>query len=50
VSEALARRPDVLAAYAVEKASMANVRAAEGDFRPKVFVAGHRQHGTGRWA
>ena len=48
VSEALARRPDVLAAYAAEKASMANVRAAEADFRPKVFVAGTASYGTGR--
>jgi outer membrane protein TolC len=47
VSEALARRPDVLGAYAAEKASMANVRAAEADFRPKVFVAATGSYGTG---
>jgi outer membrane protein TolC len=47
VSEALARRPDVLGAYAAEKASMAYVRAAEADFRPKVFVAATGSYGTG---
>ncbi|MFZ3327756.1 MAG: TolC family protein, partial [Methylocella sp.] len=40
ISLALARRPDILAAYAVQKASLANVRAAEAEFFPKVFLAG----------
>jgi outer membrane protein TolC len=47
VADALARRPDVLAAYAVEKASLAGVRAAEAEFRPKVFIAGTATYGTG---
>jgi outer membrane protein TolC len=47
VSQALARRPDVLAAYAAEKASLAGVRAAQADFRPKVFVAATGSYGTG---
>src|SRR5258706_3784483 len=38
VSEALARRPDMLAAYATQKASAANIRAAEADFLPKAFI------------
>jgi Outer membrane efflux protein len=40
ISDALARRPDILAAYAAQKASLAGVRAAEAEFLPKVFVAG----------
>ena len=39
VSEALARRPDVLSAYAAQKASLANVRAAQAEFLPKVFLS-----------
>jgi outer membrane protein len=38
VSAALARRPDMLAAYATQKASAANIRAAEADFLPKAFI------------
>jgi len=38
VSDALARRPDMLTAYAVQKASAANIRAAEADFLPKAFI------------
>lgn len=39
VSEALARRPDTLTAYAAHEASLANLRAARAEFLPKVFVA-----------
>ena len=39
VTEALERRPDVLSAYAEQKASLANVRAAQAEFMPQVFVA-----------
>jgi outer membrane protein TolC len=39
VSEALARRPDVLTGYAAQKASLANLRAAEAAYLPKIFVA-----------
>ncbi|HTV34462.1 MAG TPA: TolC family protein [Methylocella sp.] len=38
LSAALARRPDVLAAFATERASSANIRAAEAEFLPKLFV------------
>jgi outer membrane protein len=41
VAEALARRPDVLTGYAVQKASLANLRAAEAEFFPKVFFSGN---------
>jgi outer membrane protein TolC len=47
VSEALARRPDVLAAHAEQKASTASVRAAEADFRPKVFMSATGSYNTG---
>jgi outer membrane protein TolC len=40
ISAALARRPDILTAYAAQKASLANVRAATAEFLPKVFLAG----------
>jgi outer membrane protein len=39
VTEALARRPDVLAAYAAHEASLARLRAAEAEFMPKVFLS-----------
>jgi len=39
VSEALARRPDVLSAYAAHEASLARLRAAQAEFLPKVFLS-----------
>jgi outer membrane protein len=39
VSAALARRPDVLTGYAAQRASLANLRAAQAAFLPKVFLA-----------
>jgi outer membrane protein TolC len=39
VSAALSRRPDVLAAYAARKASLAKIRAAKAEFMPKVFLS-----------
>ena len=47
ISAALARRPDILAAYAAQKASLAGVRAAEAEFLPKVFVAGTGSYNKG---
>ncbi len=47
VSDAIARRPDVLGAYAAEKAGAAAVRAAEADFRPKVFLSASGGYGAG---
>lgn len=38
VSEALARRPDVLGAYAAHEASLAKLRAAQAEFMPKLFL------------
>ena len=39
VAEALARRPDVLSAYAAHEASLARLRAAQAEFMPKVFLS-----------
>jgi outer membrane protein len=39
VSAALSRRPDVLAAYAARKASLAKIQAAKAEFMPKVFLS-----------
>lgn len=47
ISSALARRPDILAAYAAQKASLANVRAAEAEFFPKLFLAGTGSYNNG---
>ena len=47
ISEALARRPDILAAYAAQKASLANVVAAETDFLPKLFTASTGSYNSG---
>jgi outer membrane protein len=38
-SAALARRPDVLNGYAAQQASLANLRAAQAEFLPKIFLA-----------
>ncbi|MBC9032646.1 TolC family protein [Sphingomonas sp. JC676] len=47
VTDALARRPDMLAAYAAQKRSAANVRAARSAFMPKIFVATTGSYATG---
>jgi outer membrane protein len=39
VSAALARRTDILTGYAAQQASLANLRAAQAAFLPKVFLA-----------
>ncbi len=39
ISDALARRPDMQSAYAAQKASLANVRAAQAEFMPKFFLS-----------
>jgi outer membrane protein len=44
---AIARRPDVLSAYAAQRASLANIDAARAAFMPKVFVAGNGGYTTG---
>jgi len=44
IAQALSRRPDMLAALAMRKASAEGVRAARADFLPKVFAAGTATH------
>jgi len=39
VTEALARRPDVLSAYAAHETSLAKLRAAQAEFMPKLFLS-----------
>jgi outer membrane protein len=41
ISAALARRPDVLTGYAAQRVSLANLRAAQAEFLPKIFFAGN---------
>jgi outer membrane protein len=50
VSDALARRPDMQSAYAAQKASLANVRAAEAEFMPKVFLTANGSYSSGSLA
>ncbi|HZZ05803.1 TolC family protein [Paraburkholderia sp.] len=47
VSTAIARRPDVLSAYAAERVNLAKVKAAESDFMPKVFISATGAYNTG---
>ena len=48
ITDALARRPGVLAAYAAEQAEQAKARAADSDFLPKVFLSASTSHTSGR--
>ena len=48
VQEAVSRRPDVLGAYAAQKASEAQIRAAEAEFLPKVFASGNIAYSGGQ--
>jgi outer membrane protein TolC len=48
IAGAIGRRPDVLAAFALEKESMARVRAAEAEFLPKIFASGNVAYSNGR--
>jgi outer membrane protein len=47
VADALGRRPDVLAAYAAQKASLENVRAARAEFLPKFFLSATGAYNSG---
>jgi outer membrane protein len=50
VADAIARRPDVQGAYALEQANQAKIRAAEAAFMPKVFASATAASGTGSTA
>lgn len=47
VADALGRRPDVLAAYAAERASEENMRAARAEFLPKLFLSATGAYNSG---
>jgi outer membrane protein len=47
VAQSLQRRPDVLAAFAAQRARQAGVRAAQAEFKPKVFMAGSLGYSSG---
>ncbi len=47
INEALARRPDVLSAYAAQQASLAAVRAAQAESLPKAFLAATGSYNSG---
>lgn len=46
VSSAIAQRPDVLSAYAMERANLAKIKAAESEFMPKVFLSASGAYNT----
>ena len=47
ISEALSRRPDMQSAYAAHKASLANVQAAQAEFKPKFFLTAAGTYNSG---
>jgi outer membrane protein len=47
IAESLSRRPDVLSAYAAQKASLAKARATEAEFMPKLFVSANGSYNSG---
>ena len=47
INTSLARRPDLLSAFAAQKASLANVRAAQAEFMPKAFLAATGSYNSG---
>jgi outer membrane protein TolC len=48
VADALGRRPDVLAAYAAQRASDAEVEVARAEFLPKLFVSATAAYNSGQ--
>ncbi|QET06402.1 TolC family protein [Cupriavidus pauculus] len=47
VEQAISQRPDVLAAYALERANEARVKSAEAAFMPKVFMSAFASYASG---
>ncbi|MDQ0143182.1 TolC family protein [Cupriavidus necator] len=47
VARAIAQRPDVLGAYALERANQARVKAAEAAFMPKLFMSAAASYASG---
>ncbi|KVQ76966.1 RND transporter [Burkholderia multivorans] len=50
VADAIARRPDLQGAYALEKANRAKIKAAEAAFMPKVFLSASTSYASGHTA
>ena len=48
VTEALARRPDMLSTYAAKQARFAKVRVARAEFMPKIFLSATGAYDSGR--
>ncbi len=48
IAAAIGRRPDVLEAYALQQAGMAQIRAAQAEFLPKVFASGNVSYSNGQ--
>ena len=46
VNDALARRPDVLSAYAAHEVSLARLKAAKAEFMPKLFLSATASYAT----
>ncbi|RQR44337.1 TolC family protein [Burkholderia sp. Bp9140] len=47
VSDAIARRPDLQGAYALEQANRAKIKAAEAAFMPKIFLSASTSYASG---
>ena len=48
VRQALSRRPDVQSAYTAEQASQTAIRAAQAQYRPKIFLGGTAAYVSGQ--
>ncbi|QDH14881.1 TolC family protein [Oecophyllibacter saccharovorans] len=48
VEEAVARRPDVQAAYALARSAESRIEAARAEFRPKIFLSGNATYSVGQ--
>jgi len=47
VAQALAQRPDMQSAFAAQQQSLANIKAAQAEFMPKVFVSATGSYNSG---
>jgi len=47
IAQSIGRRPDVLGAFAAEKARQAEVKAAQADFKPKIFLSASGSYVSG---
>ena len=47
IAQSVGRRPDVLSAFAAQKARLAEVRSAQAEFKPKVFLSASGSYTSG---